>query len=483
MTAFLFAPESPRPWALMRVLLAAALLWETAARWPYCIELYSSAGQVFPAFPSGEFQPFPLNPLATLVLQSALVAMLVLLLLGWFSRICAVVAAILIGWIALLDAAGTLTKYTAISLHLLLLMSFAQPGGVWSIDAWRRRRQGRAVPLPSAWPRRLIGMLVASIYLGAAVTKIRLPDFATGDLLEFSLLDDAYGGRGIGLWLATKPKLLVLSSYAVIAFELLFPVLIWVPRLRRVMLICGALFHVTLALMMHLAIFTPVMLAALCAFLKESDLCGFQNLFRRFRRHTRRADRKPAELPARTQSWKSAWINFGLFCLMLGGSVAALTAYQYRRDPYGVFHREIEVRFPEVEKERAYEMIDAFEPDYRDYFHRIEIGSRLGYRRVYGEDEVFQPGQVVYVMARLLKPHPSWELTWELIAPEESDEEQAPRARYHRQLDASHSYASIGFQQKPEFPEGRYRIRLTVGERFGPREVVKEIPFELVKNE
>ena len=126
--------------------------------------------------------------------------------------------------------------------------------------------------------------------------------------------------------------------------------------------------------------------------------------------------------------------------------------------------------------------MDAFEPEYRDLFHRIEIGSRLGYRRVYGERETFEAGQVVYVMARLLQPHPSWELEWELIAPGEKGDDP-PTASFIRRLDASHSYASIGFLLKPEFPPGRYRIRLAVGERFGSKEVVKEIPFELVKNQ
>jgi len=62
-------------------------------------------------------------------------------------------------------------------------------------------------------------------------------------------------------------------------------------------------------------------------------------------------------------------------------------------------------------------MIDAFEPDARFFFHRIEIGSQLGYRRVYGKKEVFQSGDIVYVIARLLQPHPSWDARWELIPP------------------------------------------------------------------
>ena len=332
----------------MRILLAGALLLDAALRWPYCIELYSSAGQVFPAFASSGLELSPLGPSATLLFYSVLVVVLAMLVVGWHSRLCAILAFGLIGWFSLLDAAATLTKYTAISMHLLLLMCFAQPGGVWSVDAWRRARRRAGVPLAERWPRLLVGILVASIYLGAAITKIRLPDFATGDLLEFSLLDDAYGGRGVGLWLATKPELLVLASYAVIIFELLFPALIWVPAFRRVMLCCGIVFHLALAAMMHLVIFSPVMLAALCAFVRESDLMAIQNVLRRIGLRPRQ--KEPSEETAETAPiFMFSWINAGLFGLVICGATAGLSFYQYRQDDYGVFHRVVKLEFVPVE--------------------------------------------------------------------------------------------------------------------------------------
>lgn len=480
MTA-LFAPESPRPWAVMRVILAVALLWEMANRWPNAVELYSTEGLLFPAFPKASLQPFALNPLSTIVLCSLLIVLLGMLVVGWQSRFCAVAVLALLAWFTLLDGAATLTKYSAISFHLLLLMSFAEPGAVWSIDAFWRKKLGSGVPLASAWPRLLVRMLVAFIYLGAAVTKIRLPDFATGDLLEFSLLDDAYGGTGLGLWLATQPHMLIVASYATIVFELLFPFLVWVPQLRRVMLFLGFLFHLMLAVLMHLEIFSPVMMAALCAFLNESDLQAIQ---KRFGKGLRMAPRKPrpAIPPASTlKTWKWACWNSGLFVLAASASVTGLVVHQYQHDVYGVFHEKRSLTYPEIAAEDAYKMIDAYQPDYRDYFHRIEIGSRLGYRHVYGERTTFRPGQVVYVLARLLQPHPSWELEWELIAPHEAGEKQPAVASFHRRLDASHSYASIGFQLEPEFPSGRYIIRLSASERLGAKEVIAEIPFELVK--
>jgi hypothetical protein len=214
----------------------------------------------------------------------------------------------------------------------------------------------------------------------------------------------------------------------------------------------------------------------LCAFLKEEELQAIQNRLRWF---TSRTQPKSLVLNPGMRPWVHS-VLFGLTSL---GFVAGLAGYQYQQDAYGVFHRTVEVAYPKVDREQAHAMIDAYEPDYRDFFHRIEIGSRLGYRHVHGKRSTFRRGEVVFVMARLLQPHPSWDLEWELIPPADDSSEEPPTASYLRRLDASHSYASIGFQLKPEFPAGRYRIRLSVSERLGAKELVAEIPFDLVKEE
>ncbi|MCA9070186.1 MAG: HTTM domain-containing protein [Planctomycetaceae bacterium] len=488
MRTSLFTPESPRPWAIMRIILGVTLLWDTANRWSYAVELYSVDGFLFPAFPNTSIHPHAFDAFTTVTLYSLFVVLLGMLVIGWHSRFCAFAVFGLLAWFSLLDSATTLTKYSAISLHLLLIMGFAKPGSVWSVDAWWRNRQQRGVPLSSAWPRLLIRFLVASIYLGAAMTKIRLPDFATGDLLEFSLLDDAYGGTRLGLWLATKPEFLIVASFATIVFELLFPFSVWIPALRRVMLCLGIGFHIILASTMYLEIFSPVMIAALCSFLKESDLQPIQRFFAKVLRPFSKPDDSnistiKSKSPTKpTISFrKGVCFNTAIFSSVVIASVATLTFFQHRRDGYGALGNETPITFQEVSKENAYKMIDAYEPDYRDYFHRFEVGSRMGYRHVYGERHSFRPGQVVYVLARLLQPHPSWDLEWNWIAPKQSMETQPAIATYQRRLDASHSYASIGFQLDSEFPSGRYVIQVLASERLGAKEVIAEIPFELIK--
>jgi hypothetical protein len=161
--------------------------------------------------------------------------------------------------------------------------------------------------------------------------------------------------------------------------------------------------------------------------------------------------------------------------------VAAGVWRQRLVDRYGVFGRDVprdvSRGFVEIEPQAAYEMLDAFEPDYADYFHRLEIGRRLGYRHAFGDATRFRRGEVVWILARLLQPHPTLELRWELVPPRLPSGEQP--ARFERRVDGAHSYASIGFRLEDDYPPGRYLIRLSAREPLTAWEPVTEMAFIL----
>src|SRR5207302_1899068 len=104
-----------------------------------------------------------------------------------------------------LDLPVTFGKQSVIALHLVLLLAFSGCGAAWSIDSLSDCSRSIRCPLSLAAPRRLIQILVCCVYLGAAITKLKTPSFANGDLLTFSLLDDHWGSGWLGLWLMTLP--------------------------------------------------------------------------------------------------------------------------------------------------------------------------------------------------------------------------------------------------------------------------------------
>ena len=296
MNAFFFAQDGPRRLALIRILLGSVLLYDAVIHWRYAIELYSRSGPPMPIFvrtlakaPDAPVAPdesrvsdrpyvapllpatVPSPPLAVLA-HSLLVFALLSVAFGWRTRTSLIGAIILLLWLGPLDLPGTFAKHTVIALHLLSLLAFSGCGEVWSIDACAVAREASYCRLSSAAPRRLMQMLICCVYLGAAITKIKTPSFTNGDLLTFSLLDDHWGGGWPALWLSTMPHATLLLSLATILYEFLFPVLVWVPRLRIFVLGLAVAVHTSMAGLLNLDTFSPIMIAGLLSFAREGDL-------------------------------------------------------------------------------------------------------------------------------------------------------------------------------------------------------------------
>jgi HTTM domain len=468
-TPSLFARESPRPAALMRIGLGLVLLWDAAGRWGHVVELYSADGLPLPLFPGTAFEPPALPAMWATVLYALLLYSLAGVVLGWQTRASLLLAFVLSTWLGLLDAAGTFKKYSVIGQHLLVLLVFTQSHVVWSVDAWFRRKppeprdslkslgSGTCIPLSACWPRFLARVMISSVYLGAVVTKLRLPDFANGDVLMFSLLDERWGGGRFGMWLATQPALLVLASFSTILFEMAAALLLWIPQTRRTMLVLAIGFHVSIGITLHVEIFSPLMTVALLAFLQESDLQALGRVFRRcgtdwqsvlrgpwgFREFP--ASGKPPEPRLRRALW-----SFLLF-LCAGGVWTAFVCAQHAS-------RLAEAnRWSYVDEPTSTDFLASLPPRVEDYFHRMEIGSRLGYRQVFGERERFPRGSTVYVMVRTaMQRQKPLKLDWVL-----RDAAGAELQRHERTLQPAFSYVSFAFQtSRPRLPAGEYEIVL-----------------------
>lgn len=463
MSRFFFAEESPRPAALLRVCLGMILFCEAAARWPYAIELYSRDGRPMSMFPGTLFEPIAPGAAATVLLHTALVGCLASATIGWNTRLSLLASAVLATWLGLLDLPGTYKKYSVIALHLTVLLALADSGGVWSVDAWVRRKAGGAVRPCFVWPRRLMQIFLCSVYLGAAVTKLRLPEFAAGEVLEFSLLDDLWGGRPLGHRLLSHPALLQAASVGTILFELWFPVLVWVRRLRRPMLALAALFHLSLQLTMHLGLFSWVMLAGLLSFVTDDDLTAIGRLFWRLGGRWRTPDdARKVSVPSQAGETVTAvpprrFVRraASLFVWCGAGAAFVLTGFAIQQgfDWYGVFGNRPQQPDVVVEGAHLEEIASAAPPAYSDAVHRLEVGHRVSNGRVFG-GERFRHGDVVRAVARFTR-HPSMTLTWQLIAP---DGREAAQVTGH--FDAATSHASAGFEITDDAPAGRYRVIL-----------------------
>ncbi len=289
---FFFAKEVPFGAALTRILLPLAASIPMFLRFPRVRELYSndgSATQLFELFGRGPVLPV-LSPELAIPLYGILLCALMCSVIGLRTRLSLVIAFVLYTYFNLLDGVSTITKYSVISSHMLLLLSVSRCGDVWSVDAWLNRRRANQsgvttiTPVASpVWPVRLMQLLFAAIYFGAAITKIQTAEFFSGEQMRYWMLSNWNYENPVGEAMAMWSPILLISAYLAVIWEILFAFLVWQKRTRVLMLLIGALFHFMTWLTLGLYIFPAICLACYFAFFTEADVLRLRRFARRFR--------------------------------------------------------------------------------------------------------------------------------------------------------------------------------------------------------
>jgi hypothetical protein len=153
-------------------------------------------------------------------------------------------------------------------LNAAFCLAWTRSGAVWSIDAWRRRALAPP-PVQPHWPIRLLQIEVAIIYCVAGAWKLLDPRWRNGSALHYILSGTGYPRFP----LAPAPAydtLLVVLSYATIAWELSMPALLAWRRTRRLALASGAVAHLAMGTVLEVGLFTPAILATYLAFWKPA---------------------------------------------------------------------------------------------------------------------------------------------------------------------------------------------------------------------
>jgi len=130
-------------------------------------------------------------------------------------------------------------------------------------------RSARQEPLNvEPWTLRMIQLQLAIVYLSGGIYKLIGAQWRGGSAIY-------YATRHFELrrwdpwpfsWVLSQPALVQLMTWTVLAFELLFPFLIWSPRFRRPLLITGLLIHGGLEILFNLPMFQWAVFACYAAF-------------------------------------------------------------------------------------------------------------------------------------------------------------------------------------------------------------------------
>jgi hypothetical protein len=217
-----------------------------------------------------------------------LLAHIVLLGIGWKARLQAVATYV---WLVsfqnrhmmLFDGEDNVFRLLGLALIFLPLAHCC------SLDAWLRRRRGDPLPRRgSAWALRLIQFQMTVIYASTAWEKLLGNDWVDGNALYYvSRLDDLFGHYPIPASILESLGTLQLMTWSVLATELSLPLLLWLPRTRRLGMLLALGLHLGIEYAMTLFLFQWVMLLGLLSFVRDEDIAALRGLVARLRRPRR----------------------------------------------------------------------------------------------------------------------------------------------------------------------------------------------------
>ncbi len=156
--------------------------------------------------------------------------------------------------------------------YILCVLAFTPCGDAFSIDAWRGSKVERpGAPWAYAYPILLTRLLLAWSYFSSGLLKLRVAGlgYLSADnlpaLAVSNSLDNMHDTRfRAGLWLPAYREYTPPLVALVLLWELLFPLAVWFPRARAVILTAGVLFH--LGTLVFMNIFFPYHLALYLVF-------------------------------------------------------------------------------------------------------------------------------------------------------------------------------------------------------------------------
>jgi Vitamin K-dependent gamma-carboxylase len=300
---FFFTPTDPTALGLIRVVVGMLLFWDVAVLGLDLREYLGSDGWIGPEAVRqflAERAPWAWSfwlwvPDGWLSLAWAgCLVVLALFTLGLGSRVTAVLAwAIAISTVrrvpvALFGFDLMITSWT------LYVAAFGASGQALSLDRFISRYRalrrdvgpGRGVSrgpegltgVPTATVSanlslRLIQLHLVLVYGSSGLSKLMGPEWWNGTAMEMIILTPEFRRFDL-VWLAAYPVLLNLATHAGLLLELSYPVLIWVRKLRPLLLVAVVQLHLGIDLLLGLTEFGLAMIAANLAFVSGPWLRG-----------------------------------------------------------------------------------------------------------------------------------------------------------------------------------------------------------------
>lgn len=214
------------------------------------------------------FRSLVLNDVWLTLIYLAVMVLAVLVILGWRTRIVLIV--FFFAWVSLIAINRPYGNQGDNIMRIaFLLMIFADPAGVWSLDARRKRKQNRSEPTGSWFGNLLHNAAVALmiiqvciVYVSGGLYKATGKPWQEGYAVYNPLNTVRYGPWPELNEMVSSSTLLILgAAWGSILLQVFFPMML-LNRITRVIALLGISgFHIGIAVLMGLAWFSLAMLA------------------------------------------------------------------------------------------------------------------------------------------------------------------------------------------------------------------------------
>lgn len=267
-SGFWFESNSPAKMRLFRFAIASLMFCVYACRTPD-LKLFFSQSGIMPLENVPDILPMGFRPsllfyftsdFALWVLHAILLTSLALLALGVYPRIMAVVAQVVN--VSFLHRNMSPTYgVDMVSSFFIYYLWFADYRDEAPRDSWRAMMGSVAY--------RLAQLQVCIIYAYSGLDKVKGVQWWHGEAL-WGVLSNVQLARFDFSAVSHLPLVIIALTYATLAWEIYFPVLIWVKPLRNFMLIFGVGLHLGIALSVNLVFFGLLMIFSYIVFIEES---------------------------------------------------------------------------------------------------------------------------------------------------------------------------------------------------------------------
>ena len=219
-----------------------------------------------------------LTPRGMTVLKVAMVVSLLLSTAGLVTFISTKTSFLLmLFYQGLVRSFGHFNHDEMLAVYCLAVLAFTPCGDEFSLDQWLRKRKRERPAFAYAYPILLMQLLMAWVYFSSVLIKLRTAglSYLTPDnfpsLAIFHSLDNLHDtGFRLAFWLPQVRGVVPFAVGLVLLWEFIFPLAVFVPKVRWWILGAGILFHVSTLFFMN--IFFPHQLALYLLFVNWDTL-------------------------------------------------------------------------------------------------------------------------------------------------------------------------------------------------------------------